>query len=258
MLANSVAATVAAAVNAAEGSTTEQRSAAAAAQQHIEWMEQLPKYLIVELGNERIAILHGDSQMLSGWRFAAEAMEPLDRRLLSSMKLLSSPSSSSPSSSSPSSSSSASSLFSTTSIASMEDSFTDMNVGAICCTHTCLPFAQAYSNGVLFNNGSAGMPNFAHHPAAKKCGGIITRIALKSKETPKGIQDLTLYSAERGEVVYSAIAVNYNEKEFKAQFLEAWPEGSAAFVSYYDRIVTGVSYWTREQAARNTKTGAAI
>jgi hypothetical protein len=166
-------------------------------------------------------------------------MEPLDEKLLMSMKLPL-----------PFSSSSSSSSLSSTSIASMNKSFAAMNVDAICCTHTCLPFAQSYEYGVLFNNGSAGMPNLSSSHS-----GIITRIACKDEETPKGIQDLTLYSEERGNVVYSALAVNYNVKEFENQFLKAWPEGSAAYISYYERIKNGVGHWTKEQAARNTLMG---
>eukprot|EP01047_Picozoa_sp_COSAG01_P041501 COSAG01_NODE_3564_length_5925_cov_44.939420_2_plen_330_part_00 len=46
------------------------------------WLVGLPLFTRLEVGGQRVAVLHGDAQSLAGWSFAAEAMVPPDAALL--------------------------------------------------------------------------------------------------------------------------------------------------------------------------------
>ena len=75
------------------------------------------------------------------------------------------------------------------------------------------------------------MPNFAGTRF-----GVITRIAT----TPS--PHATLYGLERDGLFIDALAVHYNEDAFLEAFLARWPQGSAAYLSYFSRIVEGPDY----------------
>lgn len=113
----------------------------------------------------------------------------------------------------------------------------------IASSHTCLPvaldFDTAQGRCVLVNNGAAGMPNFraTHY-------GVITRIA-----TRRADHVLPLYGTRLGAVRIEALPVRYDQPRWQREFLANWPEGSAAHVSYYQRITTGPAY-DMAQAAR--------
>lgn len=110
-------------------------------------------------------------------------------------------------------------------------------------THTCLAALRDVDlpSGRLtvINNGAAGMPNFAGTRF-----GVITRIAT----TPS--PHATLYGLERNGVHIDALAVHYNEDAFLARFLARWPQGSAAYLSYFTRIVEGPDYDVAQAAPR--------
>jgi len=106
-----------------------------------------------EDNKERVAILHGDFRSLSGWKFAAETMDPPDKDLRARFKIEDDYEAIVPEK-------------------EVESAFLEAGVGAYCSTHTCLAFAQRFENGILFNNGSAGMSNFV-----KSTFGVITRIS---------------------------------------------------------------------------------
>jgi hypothetical protein len=102
-------------------------------------------------------------------------------------------------------------------------------------THICLPalrdFALPSGRLTIINNGAAGMANFsgATH-------GLITRIATRpSPHVP-------LYGTTRDTVFIDAVAVEFDVATFLARFTARWPEGSAAHLSYYRRIVAGPSF----------------
>jgi hypothetical protein len=102
----------------------------------------LPMTLCVEVGGERIAILHGDPESLAGWNFALEAMPPEG----------------------------------TTSVRRIHDYFRSAGSRVFACTHTGLPYVQCFVvDGracLIINNGAAGIPNFrATH------FGVLTRIS---------------------------------------------------------------------------------
>ena len=102
-------------------------------------------------------------------------------------------------------------------------------------THTCLAalrdFDRIPGRLTVINNGAAGMPNFAGTRF-----GVITRIAT----TPS--PHATLYGLERDGLFIDALAVHYDEDAFLARFLARWPQGSAAYLSYFSRIVEGPDY----------------
>lgn len=98
-------------------------------------------------------------------------------------------------------------------------------------SHSCLPVLQDLGEARLIaNNGAAGMPNFrgtAH--------GIATRIAARPHPG-------ALYGARSGPLHVEAIAIDYDHDGWQRRFLEQWPEGSDAHLSYFGRIADGPRY----------------
>jgi hypothetical protein len=132
--------------------------------------------------------------------------------------------------------------------------FGTMGVQAILSTHSCLAFAQdlrpneaeALQHGLpvgqplaIFNNGSAGMPNFA----GETCG-VMTRVSASAGAPPD-----SMYGAQLGPLRMDAVPVAYDHEAWQRTFRAAWPEGSAASVSYARRIERGPEY-TRDMAVR--------
>jgi hypothetical protein len=102
-------------------------------------------------------------------------------------------------------------------------------------THTCLAVLRDYAlpagRTTVINNGAAGMPNFTGSRM-----GLITRIArIPSPHVP-------LYGVMRDGVHIDAIPVAYDQGVFLRRFLSRWPAGSAAHISYFQRISSGPSY----------------
>jgi hypothetical protein len=109
------------------------------------------------------------------------------------------------------------------------------NIDVFASTHTCLAalrdFELPSGRLTIINNGAAGMPNFAGTRF-----GVITRIAT----TPS--PHATLYGLQRDGLFIDALAVHYDEDAFLKRFLARWPQGSAAYLSYFSRIVEGPDY----------------
>ena len=103
-------------------------------------------------------------------------------------------------------------------------------------SHTGLPVALALDTEsgrcAIFNNGAAGMPNFrdTHY-------GVITRIATSTCSAHP-----TLYGTRIAGVYVDAVAVEYDRLRWQIEFLQSWPEGSAAHQSYHRRISNGPDY----------------
>lgn len=120
--------------------------AAAPANQR-ERLASLPKTLAIEVGGERIIAVHGDTESLAGWRFAAEHLPP-----------------------------DAAQRDASTPLVILQDAFRKTGARILVSAHTCLPCAcrltAAGATRALFNNGAAGMPNFAG-----TCYGVATRIS---------------------------------------------------------------------------------
>jgi hypothetical protein len=105
-------------------------------------------------------------------------------------------------------------------------------------SHSCLPIMQEFAGGeVIANNGSAGMPNFRGTSF-----GLATRISVRPSAKP-------LYAARAAQLFVEALPVEYDAEGWRRRFIAQWPEGSAAFASYYERICNGPGY-RAEQALR--------
>ena len=101
----------------------------------------------------------------------------------------------------------------------------------IASSHTCLPVLQSIAEGrAVVNNGAAGMPNFSGTRF-----GVATRISVRRRAG-------ALYGLRVGAVEIEAQAIPYDHAAWRERFLACWPEGSAAHVSYFQRIMNGPNY----------------
>jgi len=159
-------------------------------------LESLPMWRRIDVGECRVAIVHGDAQSLSGWGFAQESLrEPSQRRIAARW-------------------------------------FEQARVDVFASSHTCLPvFQQVDLPGRAFaplvlNNGAAGMPNLVG-----ACEGLLTRIALRPFEGTG-----RRFGLRRGGLHFDAIAIDYDDAAWRRGFLAQWPAGSDAHASYWSRI----------------------
>ncbi len=110
----------------------------------------------------------------------------------------------------------------------------DARVDVFACSHTCLPVMQplATASGpvLIANNGAAGMPNFRGERY-----GLATRIASSPSRD-------ALYGTSVGPVRVEAVPVRYDHGAWLERFDRVWPAGSAAAVSYRERLVAGPRY----------------
>ena len=74
------------------------------------------------------------------------------------------------------------------------------------------------------------MPNFrrTHY-------GVVTRISIRPAAH-------ALYRTRIGATYVEAIGVHYDHALWSERFLASWPEGSAAHMSYWNRIANGPDY----------------
>jgi predicted phosphodiesterase len=88
-------------------------------------LQALPMWRRIDVGDTRVAIVHGDAQSLSGWGFAQETLRDAAARRTAALW------------------------------------FAQAQVDVFASSHTCLPVFHAFDDRLLLNNGAAGMPNFA-------------------------------------------------------------------------------------------------
>jgi hypothetical protein len=120
------------------------------------------------------------------------------------------------------------------------EAFTRAGVDIFASTHTCLPAMRRYDlDGLklVANNGAAGMPN-----ARGRRFGILTRIG--SAPAPHA----PLYGLSLQGVHVDALAIHYDEAAWRLSFLGNWPEGSSAWLSYFERIVQGPDFRLQDRA----------
>jgi hypothetical protein len=102
---------------------------------------RLPMHLVAQVGEAKVAVVHGDAESLAGWRFDREALDDPRQRPWP------------------------------------ERVSRESGIDIFASTHTCAPalrrFRFAGREMVVVNNGAAGMPN-----AAGKRFGIVTRIGV--------------------------------------------------------------------------------
>ncbi len=112
----------------------------------------------------------------------------------------------------------------------------DNQLAGFASSHTCLPTFRRFGSGIerhfVINNGAAGMPNFGGTTY-----GLLTRISVNAAAV--GL-------AQYGEIIngihIEAIPVHYDSQSFVNSFLSNWPPESAAYASYYRRIIEGPHY----------------
>ncbi|CAN7397482.1 MULTISPECIES: hypothetical protein [unclassified Variovorax] len=161
----------------------------------------LPMWQRADVGNLRLGLVHGDAQSLAGWGFAQEHLRDPEHR------------------------------------DGVRGWFHAARVDAFACTHTCLPVFQSLRlpdqrHGWVFNNGSAGMPNFQGDGA-----GLLTRVALRPFD---GLQ--RRFGVRHGETYIDALSIEIDSAEVQRRFLAQWPLGSDAHDSYFHRIARGPEY----------------
>jgi hypothetical protein len=116
------------------------RAAARARPQALARLAALPMHLRVDVGDARVAVVHGDADSLAGWGFAQETLATQAGH------------------------------------AAALRAFSAAGVDVFASSHTCLPVLQTFGpRRALINNGAAGMPNFGG-----ALFGIATRIALRA------------------------------------------------------------------------------
>ena len=155
----------------------------------------LPMNRVAEVAGTRVAIVHGDLQSLAGWGMAESNLHTADSKNILRKQIVKS------------------------------------QCAVVASSHTCLPVALRMRHHLIFNNGSAGMPNFK----GTQCG-VITRIAAQPSPHP------ALYGIHIGNVHVDALAVHYDHQRWEQEFLANWPQRSAAYQSYYARIMHGPDY----------------
>lgn len=178
-----------------------------------EALAALPMTRTIAVGGERIGIVHGDAERLSGWAFAAERLSPIGRCCSGDEPTAA-----------------------LTPQETLERVFREADVTAFASTHTCLAHARDFTvDGrarLVINNGAAGLPNFANTSF-----GLVTRIAA-DPAVPKA----SLYGMRIGGARFDAIPVRFDQPAWIGRFLANWPPGSPACEAYFQRIVSGPDF----------------
>ena len=112
--------------------------------------------------------------------------------------------------------------------------FEKAQVNVFASSHTCsaafhhepLPNGQT---GLISNNGAAGMPS-------AQMDGLFTRISMTSLNNPA----LVFQSTQLNGVWVEQVRVQFDQAAWQQHFLGQWPEGTAAYTSYFKRISEGV------------------
>ena len=123
------------------------------------------------------------------------------------------------------------------------EAFAKAEVDIFASTHTCLPAIRCFDLDdvkLVANNGAAGMPN-----ARDTRFGILTRIGTAPSPNAR------LYGYTLRDVHVDALAIHYDDPVWRECFLNNWPEGSPAWLSYFGRIADGPQY-SLEAAADRT------
>lgn len=210
----------------------------------LEWIRGLPRALVAEMptdggGVARVGIVHGDVDSSAGWQLGVEAMEPPDDTL---RQRLGCADPHAPARYMP-----------TTPRERVLGWCETAGVSGLLCTHTCLPFGQILSGeasppgprgdatAAVFNNGAAGMPNFA----GERGTGLVTRVS----SDPAPPAD-SLYGGVVDGLRFDAVRIHYDHEAWAARVSERWPEGSDVHRSYHARMQGGPAAFAVANAAR--------
>lgn len=116
----------------------------------------------------------------------------------------------------------------------------DTESEVIASTHTCLPFLYREPAGTVVNNGASGMPGFFGDLT-----GLMSRIAV----SPPPAELDSAYGVNSDRLYINAIRIPYAHDAWIKEFCHQWHVGSAAHLSYYDRLVGNIDY-SIDQAVR--------
>jgi len=165
-----------------------------AIQEHPECKEPLlgrPPAGTVSVGGVKVGITHGDEKLIGGWDCSRDSLQdPVRQDELSCW-------------------------------------MRRMGIRVFATTHTCAAVALELEDGLMINNGAAGLPNFEGQRF-----GILTRIAT----TPAAE---SLFGARVDGLYVDAVPVRYDHDAYITWFDALWPHRSPAEVSYRARIVDG-------------------
>lgn len=148
--------------------------------------------LRVWVGETKVAITHGDETSLAGWGCSVSNLESPQRK------------------------------------EALNHWFKAHDVRVLASSHTCEAALLALQEGVVINNGAAGLPNFQALGS-----GLITRIGTTPTEK-------ALYGTRYDGLYIDAIDVAYDAHAFEQTFRSLWDATSPAFRSYIKRITQGV------------------
>lgn len=156
-----------------------------------ELLQGRPPALTVSVGGRKVGITHGDEKLIGGWDCSRESLQdPIRQDELSCW-------------------------------------LRKTGIEVFATTHTCSPAAMVLADGVVINNGAAGLPNFSGQTF-----GIVTRIATTPARE-------ALFGTRIGELYVEAVPLRYDFDAYVSWFDELWSETSPASISYRERIVSG-------------------
>lgn len=162
----------------------------------------LPMWCRADVGDFKVAVVHGDATSLAGWGFAQEQLALAGHRQ------------------------------------DVLNWFDAAKVDAFASTHTCLPVFQGFANPQgsgrrwVFNNGAAGMPNFRSNLA-----GHFTRLSHRPFAG-----EAHHFGLKTGQTFVDLVALEIDPAAARANFLRQWPMGSDAYQSYHGRLSEGPNY----------------
>jgi len=114
------------------------------------------------------------------------------------------------------------------------------------CSHTCAPALKVLGDRFVINNGAAGMANFEGDGS-----GLLTRLSIRP--LPAALEAVRAYGLHERGVWIDALRIRFDVAQWLQRFDRLWPAGSAAAVSYRDRIAFGPSFTIGHALGRETK-----
>ncbi len=191
------------------------------------WLRTLPHARTARVGGVRVGAVHGDPEGLAGWALGVEQQEPPDAALRAAIGCPHDAP--------------------TTPPARVRAWLAAAAVDVLASAHTCLPFAQRFGPGAVFNGGAAGLPNFAG-----ALHGVATRVAADLRPPPDSLYgcEVAARGGGGGRARVDCVPVRYDAGRFEEWFRGAWPDGSDAHASYMRRIRHGPAGFTVAMADR--------
>lgn len=154
-------------------------------------LRERPCWGVAEAAGLRVGLTHGDERSVSGWGCSTESLHNSKRQR------------------------------------ELEDFFRRHDIDVLSTTHTCAAAALALPDGIVINNGSAGIPEYNG-----MLFGLVNRIAKTSSPD-------ALYSIEFKGAIVEAVPVRYDHDAFVSWFDGVWNADSPAAKSYRARIMDG-------------------